>query len=1465
MVKRRRDLLNPGESFETHQGSFTIVEKLGVGLTCEVYRATRISDGYEAALKVMRPGLPTALRKRFTSEGRTLADIMAAEDRLGDGLRLIPEYLGMEPESDPPYILLEFVSGQRVPELLGQQGRLDESIALIIGWQFCRLLSLLHDDLGQTYADLKLENIWWLADRLQIKVTDWNVLGEKTPDNVVQDLLRFSLYLYHMLTGAALEERRGEIVGRLDAAEAWPELGWGTQEILKRALHRNRQVRHQTAGELRKALEDQCDLWSVDGKDLLLRAQRELRGEPNRESYREAKILVDMARRRPSVSPTAAEEVEAKVEAGLVSTDLLEIGRKYFSTPDYASAAQKFEEASDRAAEPVVALRWTWLARAALEDTVRFDPVRTEAVQGLEYLIQGEHRLAVSYLEDAYKSCQVEGLQVLRDEARLRRLVEEGSQATGRGEHSKAAATFREALQLWEALPYRDVLHEEIGDLGTYAQDADRLSETVGAALELKRAGQEALVESRVQDASNNFSDALNNDPGNAEVLDSWRGGAEELIGDGQFASALQLLNRGMLRPDSADALRRQWNLASDLQEIVELFRWGEYELGIKRAEHLVQAFADYPVAAQAMQRLVERAHQMAVDAREIPVAERLVKLTQEPDSSWVAQLAEQREAARERLEEQQANAAQPLLAEAARLSEERTLVDWEKAVPASKALRDTSREVLKALREANRILRRVEMMIRPGQPRWEEFLELRREVRERLEEREALHELLGREHKVEIGQCLESTKQLLRKAERLGRIGNELREINVSEATLADERAEALAEALKMCEEALALDPDHNEAVELRRQVRAQLNKGGALAWSVVRRRAEDVLQDVEGAMERAKEAYASGNAGPALNSLQSIAQLSSTVEGYAQLAEQVKASIDFEEWAASLPPGQAADAEALRQAEDFLSQRIPAIFWREGQLLTALKSAEVEALRRFCDLSYPDESLFLPRLKDFLRANQARRRVEEAMKHGSPQSAEPTWDSAAVLHSARGLVRAWVAKRWRIRRFAGQLARVSASQEELERLTQDLVKQVRQEEERSKERRRKAGKAVSFAVAGLVAIMLCVLAGSIALYQFGPPAVSQRGPIQSIAQLLGLPARPAPPPAPEPEPTQPTPTATPAPPTPTLPPAPTPESRYLREKGEFQPDPPMESSAFFLLDEFTSTTAQTSTLSAYPSAGVGGSMQYMDHGGLGIVSWTMDLPLEPGLYEILANDPVEKSEGVELSYEVLVDDQPRDPLVGTKTVEQWPSEVQERDRWVSLGIYEIEHAGVVSVRLRLGEVVLSGDGIAGIDAILIVAMDEPEPPRPMGLPDSESPLLLVVEDPTALEPDVDWEDTAGTASWDGFKSTSVLTSTSVVSATWEVTRPLPAGSYELWVWVPATREGQERAAVQYSISVGTEPLKQISDTGTRGVWFPLGEVALAEDQRLGVTMESTPGTRGEVVADSLVVLPAPPEAAAQ
>jgi serine/threonine-protein kinase len=85
---------------------------------------------------------------------------------------------------------------------------------------------------------------------------------------------------------------------------------------------------------------------------------------------------------------------------------------------------------------------------------------------------------------------------------------------------------------------------------------------------------------------------------------------------------------------------------------------------------------------------------------------------------------------------------------------------------------------------------------------------------------------------------------------------------------------------------------------------------------------------------------------------------------------------------------------------------------------------------------------------------------------------------------------------------------------------------------------------------------------------------------------------------------------------------------------------------------------------------------------GDTAVISWTMDVPFQPGFYEVFAYRPFYVRDFVAevVPYQVYLDGQPLQPFAGSAVVNQ----AQTRGQWVSLGGYEITRPGVLSVRLN-------------------------------------------------------------------------------------------------------------------------------------------------------------------------------------
>jgi hypothetical protein len=110
---------------------------------------------------------------------------------------------------------------------------------------------------------------------------------------------------------------------------------------------------------------------------------------------------------------------------------------------------------------------------------------------------------------------------------------------------------------------------------------------------------------------------------------------------------------------------------------------------------------------------------------------------------------------------------------------------------------------------------------------------------------------------------------------------------------------------------------------------------------------------------------------------------------------------------------------------------------------------------------------------------------------------------------------------------------------------------------------------------------------------------------------------------------------------------------------------------------------------------------------GDTAVISWTMDVPLQPGFYEVFAYRPFYVRDFVAeaVPYRVYVNGQPLQPFAGSPII----SHAQTRGQWVSLGGYEIVEPGILSVQLN-PEAARPLKYEVDVDAIGVIKLEGPK-----------------------------------------------------------------------------------------------------------------------------------------------------------
>jgi len=146
---------------------YRLIEQIGAGGMAVIYRAQDLELGRMVAVKVLRPSLvgdPEFL-VRFKREARSAAqlshpNIVTVHDVGQDG-------------PNTHYIVMEYVAGQNLKQVIRSRGAFDVDAALNITTEVCKGVGYAHRA-GLVHCDIKPQNILVTPDNM-IKVTDFGI------------------------------------------------------------------------------------------------------------------------------------------------------------------------------------------------------------------------------------------------------------------------------------------------------------------------------------------------------------------------------------------------------------------------------------------------------------------------------------------------------------------------------------------------------------------------------------------------------------------------------------------------------------------------------------------------------------------------------------------------------------------------------------------------------------------------------------------------------------------------------------------------------------------------------------------------------------------------------------------------------------------------------------------------------------------------------------------------------------------------------------------------------------------------------------------------------------------------------------------------------------------------------------------------------------------------------------------
>ena len=181
---------------------------------------------------------------------------------------------------------------------------------------------------------------------------------------------------------------------------------------------------------------------------------------------------------------------------------------------------------------------------------------------------------------------------------------------------------------------------------------------------------------------------------------------------------------------------------------------------------------------------------------------------------------------------------------------------------------------------------------------------------------------------------------------------------------------------------------------------------------------------------------------------------------------------------------------------------------------------------------------------------------------------------------------------------------------------------------------------------------------------------------------------------------------------------------------------------------------------------------------------NWQMDVPLQPGLYQIYVLDTVLSSGGI-LDFVVKLGERQLSPLLGENRVDyktSYSDPAQQLDLWQPIGVYWLDTPELLSVSTSWGQ--RDDYTIVAVDRVALVHMPDSGMQMLEKLPPGQ--LRYVIDETEAKVEATDyWTYLNESLAW-GDQYQVLINPADGVKVTYSPIDKLPYGKYQVLVWIP-------------------------------------------------------------------------------